>query len=166
MDSFVNKNSIQDLLAGYKFKNPFPFTYIDNFLKPEKIKSILDEVNELKSENADSKFIYSINEFNKFAFSRNFTSTIQLLFEELVSNDFIDVIEKCTGISGIIRNDTQLFGAGVHRIHKDGYLGIHTDFNIYYSEKHGLLDRRINLLIYLNPAWKEEYDGVIILIQL
>jgi Rps23 Pro-64 3,4-dihydroxylase Tpa1-like proline 4-hydroxylase len=163
MDSFINETSIQELVKGYKFANPFPFTYIDNFLKSEKLDMILDEVNELKSENADSKFVNSRSptEFNKFAFSFNFEKSLQSLFEELVSNEFIDVVEKCTGIYGLIRNDTQLFGAGVHRIHKDGYLGIHTDFNVYYNEKYGLLDRRINLLIYLNPDWTDEYDGTL-----
>ena len=36
---------------------------------------------------------------------------------------------------------------------------IHTDFNFYNHKKYGLLDRRINLLLYLNPNWKEEYNG-------
>jgi len=159
--SFINNASKKELITGYKFLQPFPFTYIDNFLKPEKIQLILDEVNNLKSDNADNKFInpYNFNEFNKFAFSFNFGKNVQKLFEELASDAFIDCIEKCTGISGIIRNDTRLFGAGVHRIHKGGYLGIHTDFNVYFHEKYGLLDRRINLLIYLNPDWKEEYEG-------
>ena len=159
--SFINESSKQELIKGYKFAHPFPFTYIDNFLKPEKIEKLLEEVNKLKSENADSMFInpYNFYEYNKFAFSINLGNYIQSIFEELVSDEFINYIEKCTGINGIIRNDSKLFGAGVHRIHKGGYLGVHTDFNIFYHEKYGLIDRRINLLIYLNPNWKEEYKG-------
>lgn len=73
------------------------------------------------------------------------------------------MLEKLTGITGIIRNDLKLKGAGVHRILKDGFLKVHTDFNTYESEKYGRLDRRINLLLYLNPNWKDEYNGHLLL---
>lgn len=36
---------------------------------------------------------------------------------------------------------------------------MHTDFNNYNDDKNGSLDRRVNILIYLNPNWKEEYGG-------
>jgi Rps23 Pro-64 3,4-dihydroxylase Tpa1-like proline 4-hydroxylase len=158
---FVSNDSIAEFKRGYKFNQPFPFTFIDNFLKPDKLKIILDEVNALKSENADTKFNnpQHLFEFNKYAFTSNIGKNVQSLFEELVSDEFISYIETCTGISGLIRNDTTLFGAGIHRIHKGGYLGVHTDFNIFYSKKYGLIDRRINLLLYLNQDWKEEYKG-------
>jgi Rps23 Pro-64 3,4-dihydroxylase Tpa1-like proline 4-hydroxylase len=34
-----------------------------------------------------------------------------------------------------------------------------TDFEGYNDKQFGLLDRRINLLLYMNPDWKEEYRG-------
>ena len=46
----------------------------------------------------------------------------------------------------------------IHRIKKDGYLQLHTDFNMY-KYKNLVLDRRINLLVYMNPNWKESYRG-------
>jgi len=36
---------------------------------------------------------------------------------------------------------------------------MHTDFNSIDNPKYGKLDRRLNLLIYMNPDWKEEYNG-------
>lgn len=36
---------------------------------------------------------------------------------------------------------------------------MHTDFNNYEDPELGSLDRRINILIYLNPNWKEEFGG-------
>lgn len=36
---------------------------------------------------------------------------------------------------------------------------MHTDFEGYQDEVHGLLDRRINLLLYMNPHWEKEYRG-------
>lgn len=163
--NYISNNSIEEFKIGYKFSYPFPFTFIDNFIKNEKINNILDELENLKSINADTKFInpYDLCSFNKYAFTSNLGPNISNIFDELVSDNFINYIEKCTGITNIIRNDKTLYGGGVHRIHKDGYLGIHTDFNIFYNEKYGLIDRRINLLIYLNPDWKEEYKGELLL---
>lgn len=36
---------------------------------------------------------------------------------------------------------------------------MHTDFNIYEEPNLGKLDRRINLLIYMNKEWKKRYKG-------
>ena len=49
-----------------------------------------------------------------------------------------------TGIDGLIA-DPSLEGGGLHQTEPGGYLGIHTDFN-----KLGTLDRRLNLLVFLN----------------
>ena len=65
-------------------------------------------------------------------------------------------------------NDLSLKGAGIHRILNNGYLQFHTDFNTYYKnnvkrDKKIHLDRRINLLLYMNPEWKDEYNGHLML---
>jgi len=158
---YVSTDSIKKLEKGYINLYPFPFILIDNFLNENVIENLISDTNKLNSEEADGKFINSSNiyEYNKFAFTKNLGSSLEKIFDELVSDSFINYIEKCTGITGIIRNDKKLFGAGIHRIHKGGYLGIHTDFNIFYHEKYGFIDRRINLLIYLNKDWEESFKG-------
>ena len=60
-----------------------------------------------------------------------------------------------TGINGLI-SDPYFEGGGLHQIEPGGYLKLHTDFN--YS-KRLRLDRRINLIVYLNEDWREEYNG-------
>lgn len=52
--------------------------------------------------------------------------------------------------------DTQLCGAGLHSIGKDGFLHIHADFNYHPTLS---IHRRLNLLLYLNYDWKEEWGG-------
>ena len=44
----------------------------------------------------------------------------------------------------------------MHEISQGGHLSIHADFN---HHKPMNLERRINLLIYLNKDWKPEYGG-------
>jgi Rps23 Pro-64 3,4-dihydroxylase Tpa1-like proline 4-hydroxylase len=152
-----------NMINGYKNSKPFNFTVIDNFLMEDQIKPILADVKQLEISNADYKFYDGKWELNKYAFNKNLGNNLTSVFEYLVGNEFIDYLEKLTGITGIIRNDLTLKGAGVHKILKDGFLKVHTDFNTYESKEYGQLDRRINLLIYLNPNWKDEYNGHLLL---
>ena len=52
--------------------------------------------------------------------------------------------------------DPYLWGGGYHELKNGGYLNIHADFNVHPQLE---LNRRINLLIYLNKNWKENYGG-------
>ena len=151
------------MLNGYKNHYPFNFTVIDNFFHEKDINNCVENVRKLETSKADYKFCSPWWELNKYAFQNNYGENLSNVFKYLTCDDFIDYLEKLTGITGIIRNDLKLKGAGVHRILKDGFLQVHTDFNSYDSDKHGRLDRRINLLLYLNPDWKDEYNGHLLL---
>ena len=157
----IRQESIDLLNQGYTESVPFPYIVIDQFLEEESLQKIVKEISSLDSNNAYYKATNRPNalEYNKFAFKENFPPTIDALFKELVSDSFVSSIEKLTGIQPIIRNDLTLAGAGVHRIHDKGYLAVHTDFNTYRHAAYGKLDRRINILIYLNPEWEESYKG-------
>lgn len=140
---------------------PFPHIVLDGFIKTQYLQAILQSVNSLKDENADAKFVNpkSTTQYNKYAFNTNYGTLLEELFIELNSEEFISQIEALTGITGIIAGDIRLRGAGVHRIKSGGYLQLHTDFNFYETPSGDKLDRRINLLIYLNSSWKDSYNG-------
>ena len=155
--NFIN----EDNLINVRYENyPFPHTIIDNFLKNDVLDNVLLNINNLEDEDANSKFTNPMSpyEYNKYAFSSNYGDYLTKLFIELNSPEFIKYLEKITGIENIITNDIELQGAGIHRIKNGGYLQLHTDFNSYHNH-YGKLDRRINLLIYMNPEWKKEYKG-------
>jgi len=156
----ISSRAIEVLEQGYKESYPFNHIIIDNFIKEEYLERILGEVSALSPENA----YYSVTEknaleYNKFAFNTYVGPAVCFLFNQLVSESFIASIERLTKIKGIVPNDLSLKGAGVHKIKRHGYLAVHTDFNTYCHPYHGKLDRRINILIYLNPSWKECYKG-------
>jgi Rps23 Pro-64 3,4-dihydroxylase Tpa1-like proline 4-hydroxylase len=156
--TFVNMDKLHNKLKCLPY--PFPHIVIDDFLQSDRLPKIMAEVNKLRDVDAQSKYIDTSSpyEFNKYAFNSNYGSYLKQLFVELNSPEFIKHIEKITGVNNIICNDISLHGAGIHRIKSKGFLQLHTDFNTYHSKK-GMLDRRINLLIYLNPDWKPEYKG-------
>jgi hypothetical protein len=67
----------------------------------------------------------------------------------------LEFLETLTGIEGLIP-DPYFGGAGPHQIERGGFLKIHADFNWHPLLR---LDRRLNLLVYLNRPWPEEYGG-------
>ena len=67
----------------------------------------------------------------------------------------LQFLEALTGIEGLIP-DPYFGGAGPHQIEPGGFLKIHADFNWHPLLK---LDRRLNLIVYLNREWREEYGG-------
>lgn len=150
---------IQESILDLIFESePFPYTVIDDFIKPEYLPLLLKEMDQLSIHHSYYHGHDSI-EKNKFAFKSNFQPTLQQLFQELNSDEFIDLIEKQTGIPNIIRNNLNLNGAGVHKVLNNGFLCMHADFEGYRDDTYGLLDRRLNLLLYMNPDWKEAYHG-------
>ena len=105
----------------------------------------------------DDWYVYG----NQFEIKRA-TDNIHLIPPPLVdtlllmnSHVFVETLEKLTGIKGII-SDPWFRGGGLHQIYKGGKLDIHADFNWHGHLK---LDRRLNVLLYLNKDWKPEYGG-------
>jgi Rps23 Pro-64 3,4-dihydroxylase Tpa1-like proline 4-hydroxylase len=83
------------------------------------------------------------------------TPAIRAMFYAFNSRPFIRILENITGIKGLIP-DPYFVGAGLHEIKQGGHLSIHADFN---HHKPLNLERRINILVYLNKGWRDEYGG-------
>lgn len=159
---FVNMEKLHNRLKCVPY--PFPHVVIDGFLQSDTLPKILSEVNELRDADAQFKYIdpSSPYEFNKYAFNSNYGPYLKQLFIELNRPEFIKHVERITGVNNIICNELSLHGSGIHRITSKGFLQLHTDFNTYHA-KNRMLDRRVKLLIYLNPDWKTEYKGALCL---
>ncbi len=138
----------------YAQAQPFPHIIIDDFLPEFLLDNILNEfpkVNSIdwqKFERTAEKKLASKHELQM-------GDTTRLLLYQLNSSVFINFLESLTGIDGIIP-DPHFEGGGLHQIERGGYLKMHVDFNQHAKLR---LDRRLNLLIYLNKDWKEEYGG-------
>jgi hypothetical protein len=80
---------------------------------------------------------------------------VRSFFHALNSRPFIEFLENMTGIKGLIP-DPYFLGGGFHETRQGGHLDVHADFNLHPKMK---IERRINLLIYLNRDWRADYGG-------
>ena len=149
LESLANKSQKEYFQA-----EPFPHIIIDNFLPEAVLDRVLQEF--LSPETIDWKTFNNSAEKKLASTSElRMGENTRLLLQQLNSSTFISFLEKLTGIDGIIP-DPHYIGGGLHQIERGGYLKIHVDFN---RHKRLRLDRRLNLLIYLNKDWQEEYGG-------
>lgn len=69
---------------------------------------------------------------------------------------FAALLSNVTGIETLIPDDV---GGGMHETGEGGRLEMHIDFNVHPSNPR--LERRINLLVFLNEDWQYEWGGII-----
>ncbi|WP_263355493.1 2OG-Fe(II) oxygenase [Acidicapsa acidisoli] len=140
--------------AEYKANKPFPHIYIDNFLPIEAAEAALRDFPQPKQ--LDWGAFSGQNE-KKLAFdvAEKLPDSIRDVLYFLNSRPMVQFLEVLTGIEGVIP-DPYFLGGGLHQIERGGHLEVHADFN--YHKKLNL-DRRLNVLVYMNKDWKEEYGG-------
>jgi Rps23 Pro-64 3,4-dihydroxylase Tpa1-like proline 4-hydroxylase len=138
----------------YPQMKPFPHVVIDNLLPEEVLRDVLEEFPRYNQINWDN---YEGAGEKKLATSveAQMGTTTRLLLYHFNSSHFIRFLEELTGVEGLIP-DPYLLGGGLHQIRRGGFLKVHADFNRHPTLR---LDRRLNLLLYLNEDWKEEYGG-------
>lgn len=55
--------------------------------------------------------------------------------------------------------DPSLEGGGLHQSGRGGFLNVHADFTVHPHNRN--LQRRANILVYLNPEWDPDYGGAL-----
>lgn len=152
--SHQEAKSLGDKVAeDYQSKTPYHYTCIDNFLPEPILERVREEALGMGEKAAEFE---SANEKLKTSFNPDrMPPYSKAVFHALNSRPFIQFLERMSGIKGLIP-DPYYMGGGIHRTNTTGYLDIHADFNHHQIMN---LERRMNLLIYLNPGWKEEYGG-------
>lgn len=143
------------LAQEYQAAQPFPHIVLDNFLPEEVLQQALRSfpVEKLKSD-----VVFDIDyagHFKRQIFPYDCDKEAQALFYFFNSGPVLRFLEGLTGISGLIP-DPYFAGGGFHEISRGGLLGVHADFRV--NEKLHL-ERRLNLLVYLNPDWNEDWGG-------
>lgn len=155
-ERFAALDADSERLAGaYRQAKPFPHIVLDDFLPAEVAEAAHSEFP--GREFRDWTKLPTDDQRGKYALTdeRRIPPRLRAVIQELNGGYFLRVLEKITGISELIA-DTKLVGGGLHRIEPGGKLSVHIDFSHHPTNG---LNRRLNLLLYLNKDWPEEYGG-------
>lgn len=168
----LNDNSIIDfsklpalaeqLKSQYQSAAPFPHILIEGLIDKRWLNDIIQAV---PSPSDNIKWRQITDNYDDGSYSQvgklglpheqSISPLIRELLWEMNSAEFLDFLETLTGIPGLIP-DPGLQGAGIHQILPGGHLGVHVDFT---EHRRYHLSRRLNVLIYLNENWRDEYGG-------
>ena len=160
----INLDLSKQLSSQYREAKPFPHIVIDKFLPETILDSVLDEFNKNKNWWYDKVKWTEPYQVNKFYWPYDIETannlpndlpTISALVNYLNSPVMLKYLEELTGIDNLI-SDELLMGGGLHKITSGGKLAVHKDYNVHPMKK---IYRRLNLLIYLNKDWKQEWEG-------
>jgi hypothetical protein len=91
--------------------------------------------------------------------SRMWGPATHAFFKAARSDTACRALEDATGIGPLTADD---LGGGMHMTGEGGRLAMHRDFNRHPTLA---LERRLNLLIFLNEEWERDWGGVLYLGQ-
>jgi Rps23 Pro-64 3,4-dihydroxylase Tpa1-like proline 4-hydroxylase len=148
-------NNIDQLKDKFINAEPFEHIIIPNFLNEEYAEQIF---NSFPTDINSGKWYKYYNPLEiKYANDdvKNMPRCIKKLFYLLSTKEITEKISTFSGIDDLER-DLYLHGAGLHVHPINGKLNMHLDY-----EKHPFInkERRINMILYMNKDWNEEWNG-------
>ena len=136
-------------------KEPFKYVIFEDFFPSEVALEILNEYPKIDKGTWDgTTYLDQKNKFQKNTFDEH--SAVSQLFNELNSTEFLRWLEGVTEIESKLIGDKDLFGGGLHQSTNGAFLNVHVDYNIHPKTKY---HRRLNVLVYMNQDWKDNYNG-------
>ncbi len=143
---------------AYVNASPFPHVVIDNLLPPKVAERALIDFPgpdcEHYQQPDNENQVFKLGRLQDHYF-KGVPDRLRHLLYEFNSKTFVDFLEVLTGIKALVP-DPHYHGGALHQILPGGKLDVHADYN---KDIRTGLDRRINVLLYLNKNWQEEYGG-------
>jgi Rps23 Pro-64 3,4-dihydroxylase Tpa1-like proline 4-hydroxylase len=151
--SLFDEASITRMNHAFNEAKPYRHLVIDNIFQ----NNIAEEIfSSFPKEEVFNKKYKGVNEFKAEGSNfEDFPPVFTQLREMFHSKEWCTIISKITGIEDLFSVPDAL-GGGLHQGGNGSFLDIHIDFNIHADRG---IHRRINLLVFFNKDWKEEYGG-------
>jgi 2OG-Fe(II) oxygenase superfamily len=150
-------SQLPSLRRQFRENRPYPHVLLKEFLAPYVAAEMASEFPGLAT---DAWTRYKHPNENKVGLAKRSLFPTQLgeVVDELNSEAFVHWLSQLTGIPNLLSDD-MLEGGGLHQSGPGGFLNVHTDFSNHHYHKHWR--RQVNLILYLNPTWQEQWGGAL-----
>lgn len=146
---------LDKLKEEFHSKKVFKYLMFDNFFSDEVAEEILKCYPTIEDGKWDGiTYLDQKNKFQKNKFEEG--SVLDVVFKEFNSIEFLNWLQDLTELDDNLIGDDELFGGGLHQSIKGAFLNVHVDYNIHPKTK---CHRRLNVIVYMNKDWKDEYEG-------
>jgi hypothetical protein len=156
MISAGTRASEANLAARFQAALPFRHLVADGFLEPAFAEQLLSSFPPFE----DKRALNEAGEVGRKAVVeriRSLGGAYRQLDALASSAEFLALVSRLTGIPGLLY-DPHYFGGGTHENRNGQELDAHVDFNRHPLEG---WHRRLNLIVYLNHDWQEEWGGAL-----
>lgn len=156
------ENSIADMRAKFSSAVPFEHIVIDDFCNASLLDKALDFLPDAAASGyrKSNDYIFAKNKFEKSEFD-TLSPQFSELKTELMSPRFESWLCELTNQKIFI--DKDFHGGGLHQGGSGSFLDMHADFN--FHPNHLTWFRNVNILLYLNKNWEQEYGGQLKLVD-
>jgi Rps23 Pro-64 3,4-dihydroxylase Tpa1-like proline 4-hydroxylase len=153
----INPIDREQLREQFRTATPFPNVCIDDFLDEDFAGEIARSFPSFHEAQGVGKTFAGVNEKNKVQVRdpAQFPPSIKKLNDMLADPAFLEMLSYATGIADL-RADEKLVGGGIHETTRSGHLDVHVDFNVLKDRQ---WHRRLNIIIFFNKAWQDEWGG-------
>ncbi|MGD0881944.1 MAG: 2OG-Fe(II) oxygenase [Acidimicrobiales bacterium] len=155
LDLDALERTVDELHARYMAAEPYPHMVFDDFFAPEAIMAAITEFPPLDPTQWNNYVHANERKFSNTD-PETWGPTLQNILAVLNSPRFVAFVGKLIGVDNLVPDPT-LEGGGLHQSPRGGFLNMHADFTVHPHNRK--LQRRANILLYLNPDWKPEYGG-------
>ncbi len=155
----INPIDREAVRSQVRAAEPFPFVCIDDFLDHDFAVEVAAAFPTFEEAVRLGDRFNGVNEKGKIQIpdARLFPPPIARLHRELASPAWLELLSDVMGIPRLLA-DPDLIGGGIHETRGGGHLDVHVDFNYVRAKA---LFRRLNILVYFNAGWQEEWGGQI-----
>jgi len=152
--SIINKHNWMEIREAFVNSKPFNHVVIDNFFTDGVARSIFDGMPGY-DDNMDANYDNAIEKKRTIQNWTKFSKNVYKAMSYLVDVTFTDKLAYIIDDFSLVA-DYGLHGGGIHMHQSGDYLNTHLDYDIH--PKLGMR-RKLNLIVYLNPNWQEEWGG-------
>lgn len=150
----ANKKT-EELNENFERGDPFKHVCIDGFFNNKFANALLEAFPSFADSRAQNELGQVGGKDVNWSFDE-ISSDYAKLKKALLDGSITDYLSKITGIENLVWGGESMYGGGTHENINGMELDVHIDFN--YDDTNGY-HRRVNMLIYLNKEWEDEWGG-------